>query len=351
MFSFRSSILFLLFFLLSLVVSSPSYSLPHLLLDLDSRRVLSHNEAFDLWHPASLTKLMTAYVIFDALESGEILGDSPVYFSGVARRQPPGRIGYGANEVVSVDDALKILIIRSANDIAVALSEKLSGSESAFVVRMNRVALSLGMRDTHFVNSHGLHDSRQVTTARDLGLLLLALHKNHPRHMILFRASGVRAQFGGSGNLYIRTFESRNLLLTHYRGADGFKTGYVCASGYNLAASATRSDRRLAAIVLGRNSSVERASDAARLLTLGFDELPPYVGEDIDDFRISNHPRRATPRNMRSRVCSSTGRARRANAQKNPTSSPYLSDRRHSPLILNTVLQRIESPALRHPFE
>ena len=348
MFSFRSSLFFCLSFLF-FIVCFPAHSLPHLLLDLDSRRVLSHNEAFDLWHPASLTKLMTAYVIFDALESGEISGDSLVRLSAVARRQPPGRIGYGENEVVSVDDALKILIIRSANDIAVALSERLSGSESAFVARMNRVASSLGMRDTHFVNSHGLHDSRQVTTARDLGLLLLALHKNHPRHMILFRASGVRAQFGSSGNLYVRTFESRNLLLTHYRGADGFKTGYVCASGYNLAASATRGDRRLAAIVLGRDSSVERASAAARLLTLGFDELPPYVGEDIDDFRISDRLRRTNPRNMRSRVCSSTGRARRAN--EHPTSSPYLSDRPHNPLILNTVLQRIEPPTLRHPFQ
>ncbi len=219
--------------LMSLLVAfvfsvTPAIAEPHLTIDLDSGKVLSRQQAFDPWHPASLTKLMTAYVAFRAIDAGSVSLKSPVKISRNASRQQPSRIGYPAGTVLNLENALTLLVIKSANDIAVAVAESLSGSEGRFVQRMNLEARRLGMSGTRFANSHGLHDKRQVTTAHDLAVLIRALHLEYPQYAKLFAAPLVRApQRTKDGKIVQRDYASYNLLLERFRGADGFKTGYV----------------------------------------------------------------------------------------------------------------------------
>ena len=322
------------------VLSGLATASPHLTIDLDSGRVLSQRQAFDVWHPASLTKLMTAYVAFNALQSGEISPDDPVVISRLASRQPPSKMGYGRGTVISVEDALKLVIIKSANDVSVALAETIAGSVDAFADRMNAQASRLGMKDSRFVNPHGLHDARQVVTAHDLALLLQALHKTYPQYREWFSAAGIRSQHRTKKKKIIeRIHYSYNLLLERYRGADGFKTGFVCASGYNFAGSATRAGRRIAAIVLGRDSQTTRAVDAAKLITQGF-ELPLTAGIPIEELTPDAN-RRTSPRNMRSILCTPEARAKRyePGAGLAVIKSPWLGERIKQEITVRTVLQ------------
>ncbi len=297
-----------LFFIFSLIASSvPASATPHLSIDLDSGKVLSHQQAFDPWHPASLTKLMTAYVAFKAIQSGEIDSNFAVQFSKLARRQPPSRMGYRPGTTLTIDSALKLLVVKSANDVSVAIAESIAGSVSKFANRMNREASRLGMRNSRFVNPHGLHDKRQITTARDLALLIRAIHLEFPQHASLFRSSRVLApKRTKKGKVINRIYYSYNLLLERFRGADGFKTGFVCASGYNFIGSATRSGRRIAAIVLGQSSQTARVTKAAKLITEGF-QHPLETGTALQKLK----PRGAVPagpRNMRGTLCTPKAR-------------------------------------------
>lgn len=314
--------------LAGVVLSTPAIATPHLSIDLDSGRVVSHQQAFDAWYPASLTKLMTAYVVFRALESGEIAADSPVRVSKSARKQPPSRMAYRPGTVLTVENALRLLIIKSANDIAVAIAESVAGSVPRFANRMNREAARLGMTGSRFVNPHGLHDQRQVTTARDLALLVRALHQEFPRYQSMFETPAVLApQRTKSGQTIQRVHYSYNLLLERYRGADGFKTGFVCASGYNYIGAATRAGRRVAAIVLGRDSQTSRAVDAAKLITEAF-QMPLSAGTPISALEPETQPQRS-PRNMRPVLCTAEARAARyePGAGKAVIDSPWLQPR------------------------
>ena len=336
------------------VQSGSALAQPHLLLDLDNGKVLSHQQAFDPWHPASLTKVMTAYVIFEAIRRGEVALDDTVRVSKTAARQPPSKMGYAPGTVLSVESALKLLIVKSANDIAVALAEHVGGSVDGFAAMANAEARRLGMTGSTFANPHGLHDARQVITARDFGILLLTLHRDHARYRDWFSAPGLVAQKRNKqGKLIDRVYYSYNLLLERYRGADGFKTGFVCASGYNYAGSATRAGRRLAAIVLGRDSQTSRAVDAAKLLSGGF-EQPAGAGTPLSELRPTGETP-AAPRNMRSVMCSEAAR----NARYEPGAglavidSPWLQKRTkqaialRAPLASAALVVRVPLPVFR----
>ena len=241
---------------------------PVLLFEPESGRVLHAEEADRAWHPASVTKLMTAYLTFEAVKSGAVAWDAEVPLSDHARAQPATRIGLRAGIKLNVEQAVRGLVLRSANDFATALAERIGGTEEKFVESMNATAMRLGMTRTVFRNPHGLPDPEQVTTARDLAVLTMALLKDFPDRAEVFSTPTVRIHKG--------TFHSQNDLLRTLFGADGMKTGFTCASGYNVVASATRDGHRLIAIVLGAVSRQKRSTRASELIEAGF----AYLGVD-----------------------------------------------------------------------
>ncbi|MGE0767653.1 MAG: D-alanyl-D-alanine carboxypeptidase family protein [Hyphomicrobiaceae bacterium] len=238
---------------------------PLLLFEPATGKVLYAEEADRLWHPASVTKLMTAYLTFDAVKAGRLAWDDDVPLSDHARGQPATRIGLRAGIKLNVEQAVRGLVLRSANDFAVALAERVGGAEDAFVRAMNDTARRLGMTRTVFRNPHGLPDPEQVTTARDLATLTSALLKDFPDRAEVFSTQTVRIHKG--------TFHSQNDLLRSLEGADGMKTGFTCASGYNVVASATRDGHRLIAIVLGEYTRQRRSARATELIEAGFAHL------------------------------------------------------------------------------
>lgn len=240
---------------------------PSLLFDLATGEVLEHSQAFRRWHPASLTKLMTAYVVFRALDAGEVTLQSPIRMTRHAASMPPAKMGFKAGSVLTLDNALKSIMVKSANDVAMAIGENVGGSEKAFAARMNAEAQRLGMTGSHWVNPNGLHDPRQYTTAHDLALLVRAIRTEYPQYAAYFSIDGIVF-----GKTVIKTF---NTLMGKYPGADGMKTGFICPSGFNLIGTATRDGRTLAAIVLGEESPATRAEHAAALLDAGFEPAPP----------------------------------------------------------------------------
>jgi D-alanyl-D-alanine carboxypeptidase len=239
---------------------------PALLFDPADGRVLYAEELDDQWHPASLTKIMTAYVTFKAIRDGKIKLKQKITYSKNARAQPPSKLGLAIGSRLSVEQALKALIVKSANDVAVMIAEAVAGDGNAltFVARMNETARELGMTRTTFVNPNGLPASAQVTTARDLAKLARAVIKEFPEHSDYWSMSEARV-----GRIRLR---SHNGLLRTFDGADGIKTGFICDSGFNVVASATRDGRKLVAVVLGEYSGGKRTLRAASLLEHGFQQ-------------------------------------------------------------------------------
>ena len=249
----------------------------YVVFDAASGTVYDQKDPTRPWRPASVTKLMTAYVTFRALRSGTMKLSSPVYYSQNARKEPPSKMGFQVGTVLTLDNALKMMLVKSANDIAVAVAESVGGSEAAFVAQMNAEARRLGMRDTHFANPNGLPDNRQVTTVRDMGLLARALIREFPEYGGYFRIGAIR-----HGN---RVLKNYNALLHYYRGADGMKTGYICDSGLNLVASATRGGRRVVAVLFGAQTGYERAAIARVLLDKGFAGRSGFGKASIENVR------------------------------------------------------------------
>lgn len=237
---------------------------PYMVVDVASGKVLAHNEAFKRWYPASLTKMMTAYVAFRALRSGQKTLESPVRMSVAATKEPPSKMGYKAGSVMTMDTALKIMLVKSANDVAVAVGESLGGSKAGFVAMMNNEARRIGMFGSHFANPHGLPDPNNYSTARDMALLAAQLRREFPEYAHYFNTEAIDT---GDGK---KVQANYNILLGRFNGADGMKTGFVCASGFNLAGSATRNGRTIVAIVLGSPRQEDRTVQAAELLTNGF---------------------------------------------------------------------------------
>ncbi len=234
----------------------------YLIVDATSGRELAADHADDLRHPASLTKLMTIYLTFSALDSGRLsLGDNlPVSIN--ALNAPPTKMGMAAGGTVNVRDATMALVTRSANDAAVLLAEGLAGSEEAFARLMTQKARQLGMSSTVFRNASGLPNSEQVTTARDLAKLANALLRDYPHYYAIFSVQSY--PYRG------RTLENHNRMLGNYDGADGLKTGYTNASGFNLVMSAVRDNRRLIGVVMGGSSAAQRDRTMAALMDRGF---------------------------------------------------------------------------------
>ena len=274
------------------------YDGPNITIDASSGRVLSANRAFDAWYPASTTKLMTAYVVFQAVRQGPVTMQSPVVISENAAAQPPSKAGLAVGQVLTVEAALRVLMVKSANDIAVALAESVAGSEPAFIDLMNEASRSLGMARTTFTNPHGLPDRGQVTTAFDLSLLTLALMRDYPERNDFYSMGAVR--------LGRARWVNHNILLQRYRGAFGFKTGYICDSGFNLIAGARRGGRTLITITLGARSGLERAAAAAHHLDEGFRQAGGLFGDaagtPLAEFRPSGTVQTAATR-MRPVVC------------------------------------------------
>jgi D-alanyl-D-alanine carboxypeptidase len=275
--------------------ATPAAAEAFLLIEADSGRVLQAENATYPWYPASVTKLMTAYVTLKAVKSGRIALDTPFTVSANALSQAPTKMGFKVGTVVTVDNALKMLMVKSANDMAVVLAEGVSGSVEGFSDEMNASARRLGMSQTSYVNPNGLPADGQITSARDLGMLARAIYREMPEYAYFWSLPGIK--FGR------RTMRNYNRLIDLYPGADGMKTGFICASGFNLVASATRGNRRLIAVVLGAPSASVRTYKAAKLLEQGFSNnrltwLMPTLGT-VDQLTPIN----AAPPNLREETC------------------------------------------------
>jgi D-alanyl-D-alanine carboxypeptidase len=234
-------------------------------IDARSGEVLHARYADRLRHPASLTKLMTLYLAFEDIRAGKAgLGDR-LRVSAHAAAQAPVDIGLKEGDSIRMLDALKAIIVQSANDAAVVVAERLGGDETQFAARMTAKARALGMTRTRFVNASGLPDPDQVSTARDIAHLAQALREDFPEYYPMFEVRHM--EWGG------RSFATHNRILDLVDGADGLKTGYVDASGYNIAASAVRNQESLVAVVLGGPTADTRDAHAALLLERGFEEL------------------------------------------------------------------------------
>ena len=250
--------------LVGAILAAPSLAsaTPAVVFEAHNGTVLYAEDPDAQWFPASLTKLMTAYVVFQALKAGAVTPDTKVICSKTAATQAPSKLGLPIGGSITLDLALKVLIVKSANDVAVMIAEAVAGSQDAFVARMNEAAQQLGMTRTHFANVNGLPDASQVTTARDLAKLARAIIVEFPEHADLF--SSVQVQVGK------KIMRTHNSLLVSLPGADGMKTGFICESGFNVVASATRGGRKLVAVVLGEPSVASRNDRATELLENGF---------------------------------------------------------------------------------
>jgi D-alanyl-D-alanine carboxypeptidase len=233
-----------------------------LVVDVETGQVIASDAANRSWYPASLTKMMTVYVALSEIEAGRLGFDDQIKVSSYAAGQSPVKFGLRAGQVITVRQAINAAIVASANDAAVALAETISGSEAEFAARMTAVARELGMARTVFRNASGLPDDGQVTTARDMAVLATALLRDHPKHYPLFNQRAVTIGKRSRGTV--------NSILGSYAGADGFKTGFTCGSGYNLVASATREGRRLIGVVLGSADRGQRTIEMIGLLDRAF---------------------------------------------------------------------------------
>lgn len=233
-----------------------------IVVDAQTGEVLMARQADSTRHPASLTKMMTLYMTFEAVQSGRLSMGDRVFISTRASKQSPSKLGLPAGSSILVEDAIKSLVTKSANDISVALGEKLAGSERAFASKMTRRARDLGLSRTTFRNASGLPDPQQVTTARDMAKLAMALLRDYPQYYHYFGVKNF--EYRGASH------HNHNRLLGEYPGLDGIKTGYINASGFNLVASAKQNGRRLVGVVFGGRSWRSRNAHMVKLLDDGF---------------------------------------------------------------------------------
>ena len=234
-----------------------------ILMDADTGMVLYQKDADRSLYPASLTKLMTLLLTFEALETRKITLHSPVVMTSHAASMPPSKLGIRPGRSITVDQAIKALVTKSANDIAVATGETLGGSEGRFAQLMNLKARELGMSQTHFVNASGLHNIRQKSSARDMAKLALHIIHNYPNYYPVFATQDF--YFNG------KSHHNHNRLMSSYRGMDGMKTGYIAPSGFNLVASAKRGNIRLVGVVFGGTTANSRNAQMASMLDNGFE--------------------------------------------------------------------------------
>jgi D-alanyl-D-alanine carboxypeptidase (penicillin-binding protein 5/6) len=252
--------------------SEPRYAA--IVIDAGSGDILYQERADSPRYPASITKIMTLYLAFEALSTGQLHESDLITVSPLAASQAPTKLGLRPGDTITVEDAMHAIAVKSANDMAVALAEKIGGTESRFAAMMTLKAQELGMTHTRYVNANGLPDSRQITSARDIATLCLAVLRDYPQYYHYFGTE----QFTYRGV----TMNNHNGLLGALQGVDGFKTGFTSAAGYNLAASAVRNGHRIIAVELGGSSGASRNANVAGLLLTGFDiERRRDLGENI----------------------------------------------------------------------
>lgn len=266
-----------------------------LLIEADTGRILHNENGAHPWYPASVTKVMTAYVTLKAVKAGRISLDTLITVSPNAAAQAPTKMGFKVGSQITVDNALKTIMVKSANDMSVTLAEGVSGSIAAFAEEMNQAAARLGMTQTTYVNPNGLPADEQVTSARDQAILARAIYNELPEYDRYWNISAIKY-----GKRIMRNY---NTLLGRYPGTDGLKTGFICASGFNVVVSAKRNGRRLIAVMLGAPSGGVRAVKVAQMLergfsTGGFSWLTPSIGT-VDTLR----PIAAAPPNLREEIC------------------------------------------------
>ncbi len=252
--------LLLLFFLIKPIQASPLHA--SIVIDADTGAVLHQSNADASRYPASLTKMMTLYMLFEALEQRKITLDTRMPVSAHAAAMPPTNINLQTGDTISVRDAIPALIVRSANDVAAVVAEALGNTETSFARMMTDKAHKLGMRSTTFRNASGLPNSEQKTTARDLVTLSARLMKDFPQHYHYFSTRS----FSYKGT----TYNSHNRMVRNTQGVDGLKTGFIRASGFNVATSAKRGNRRVIAVVMGGHTAATRDQQMAQLLDRSF---------------------------------------------------------------------------------
>jgi D-alanyl-D-alanine carboxypeptidase len=266
-----------------------------LLIEADTGKVLYAENATVPWYPASTSKLMTVYVTLQAVKNHRMTLDTLFTVSARAASQAPSKIGFKPGTKVTVDNALKILMVKSANDMAVVLAEGVSGSVEKFADEMNSTSRNLGMTQSNWVNPNGLPADDQISSARDLAILARALIHDFPEYDMYWHIPAIQL-----GKKYMRNY---NTLIGRYDGADGMKTGFICASGFNLVASATRNNKRLIAVVLGAPSSPYRAAKAAGLLERGFQRGPlSWLSPSLGSVE-SLQPVSSAPPDLREEMC------------------------------------------------
>jgi D-alanyl-D-alanine carboxypeptidase len=264
---------------------------PYVVVDVSSGRVLMAEDATVPWYPASVTKLMTTYVTLRQLKAGAIGLETPIPVSARAASVAPSKIGVKPGQEVTLDNALKMMLVKSANDMAVVIAEGVGGTIENFADMMNREAERLGMRESHFVNPNGLFVEGQQTSARDLAILARALLNEFPDYDGYFSI--------GALQLGKRVLKNTNGLIGRYPGIEGMKTGFICASGFNLVALARRNGQRLIAVVLGASSNADRTLRAAEMLDKGFSRWGSSAGS-LEALAPSGI---AEPPNMREDIC------------------------------------------------
>lgn len=245
------------------IVKMKNYS--SLVVNTDTGKILHQVNAHEARYPASLTKMMTLFLAFDAINSGKLHMDQRIPVSAVAARQPCSCIPIKEGDTITVKDAIYAAIIKSANNATYVLGEAIAGTASKFSVMMNNKAKELGMKKTNFVNPDGWHHPRHVSTAYDMALLSIALKKYHQKYYHMFSEKS----FVFKGNV----IDSHNHVMKKYRWADGLKTGYVRASGFNLATSASKPSGNLVAIVMGGQSAEARDNHMIALLEAGYKKM------------------------------------------------------------------------------
>ena len=293
--SLRTPLIGLAALALALTAPARAHAEAKLLIEAATGKVLHAENATYPWYPASVTKLMTAYTTLRAIKEGKLTRNTLLTVGRNAAAQQPTKMGFKVVTTVTVDNAMKMLMVKSANDIAVTIAEGVGGSIAGFADMMNANARRLGMTQSNFVNPNGLPAENHVTSARDLGILARALIQEFPEDDAYWHIHSI--QYGS------RVMHNYNSLLDRYPGADGMKTGFICASGYNVVASATRNGRRLIAIILGAYGGGVRAQQAAQLLESGFNSgglswLTPSLGT-VDALA----PIDAQPPNLREEMC------------------------------------------------
>jgi D-alanyl-D-alanine carboxypeptidase len=284
--------------LAALVPSGAAKAGPYLLIEADTGKVIYQSDAGKPWYPASVTKLMTTYIAFKAMRDKKISADTLLTVSENALAQAPSKMGFPKGSEITLDNAIKMLMVKSANDIAVVIAEGVGGSVDNFVLQMNEAAIDIGMTGTRFANPHGLPDENQFTSARDMAILAREMLREFPEYEIYFRIPALQ--------LGKRLLRNHNKLIDHYPGADGMKTGFICSSGFNVVATARRDNRRLIAVVFGATTSVKRSEQAARMFERGFGRkitLASVLGkeEEVTVDAIRNIP--GTPVDMRDDLC------------------------------------------------